>query len=158
MALWAQISPPPQQKKNERLVRLHLPSRLTKDHVWSHPSSQPERHKTCLCSLMLTVLMQILRIEWVVYCLVKILRHLCSVVGVFALCVCSCVNTHEIPDRLEFDSIKAMMNVGGFLGRARHVASYTRHLTRGKVRRRDSWAVNTSHCNRVMQFSFCKWV
>lgn len=73
-----------------------------------------EKGKTRLCSLMRTFPMQIPGIEKVVYCLVNILRHLCSVVEVFALCICSCVNTHEIPDRLEFDSIKAMMNVYGF--------------------------------------------
>lgn len=64
---------------------------------------------------MLTFLMQIPGIEKVVYCLVNILRHLCSAVEVFALCICKYVNTHEIPDRLDFDlSIKAMMHVGGF--------------------------------------------
>lgn len=63
---------------------------------------------------MLTFLMQIPGIEKVVYCLVNILRHLCSAVEVFDLCVCSYVNTHGIPDRLEFDSIRAMINVGGF--------------------------------------------
>lgn len=40
-------------------------------------------------------------------------RHLCSV-EVFALCMCSCVNTREIPDRLEFGPVKAVMTVGGF--------------------------------------------
>jgi len=78
----------------------------------SFPSA--ERQKTCLCSLILTFLMQILCTEWAVYCLVMKLRHLCSVVEVFAPDICSCVNIHEIPNRLEFDSIKAMVTVGGF--------------------------------------------
>lgn len=78
----------------------------------SFPSA--ERKKTRLSLLMLTFLMQIPGIEQLVYCLVDILGHLCSAVEVFTLCSCSCVNTHEIPDRLDFDSIKTMMYVSGF--------------------------------------------
>lgn len=73
-----------------------------------------ERQKTCLCSLMLTFLMQILSDEWVVYCRVRTQRHLCSVVEVLALCSCSCVNTREIPGRLALGPVKAVMTVGGF--------------------------------------------
>lgn len=102
-----------------------------------------ERQKTCLCSLMLTFLMQIPGIERVVYCLVNILRHLCSAVEVFALCIRGCVNTHEIPDRLEFDSIKAMMNVGGFQQSPPH-GFLPGVLTGAEPGKRDRGALNTS--------------
>lgn len=64
------------------------------------------KQKTCLPALMLALLMQIPPTEWLVYCLVNILRHLCAAAEVFALRDCSCVNTHEIPDRLESDGVK----------------------------------------------------
>lgn len=83
------------------------------------------KQKTCLPALMLALLMQIPPTEWLVYCLVNILRHLCAAAEVFALRDCSCVNTHEIPDRLESDGVKERrgwrMADGG--GGASHVAA-----------------------------------
>lgn len=43
--------------------------------------------------------------------MVNISGHLCSAVGVFAARNCSCVNTREIPGRLDFDSAKAPKSV-----------------------------------------------
>lgn len=52
--------------------------------------------------------------------MVNISGHLCSAVGVFAACNCSCVNTREIPGRLDFDSAKAPKSVASCSVAAAH--------------------------------------
>lgn len=54
----------------------------------------------------------------------------------FALCICSCVNTHEIPDRLEYDSMKSLDECWWLLAERLP----TRRLTRAQLSCVHAWS------------------